>query len=86
MILTYCRTCRVPLRNLSSVHVKQCEETVKQTPNQSPIFAIFVEYLGEKNMVDVYIPVISSTIPLSVRIESQMKFVETSLQRLLLFF
>ena len=32
-----------------------CEEIVKQTPNQSPIFAIFVEYSGEKNMADVYI-------------------------------
>ena len=29
------------------------EEIVKQTPNQSQIFAIFVEYSGEKNMVDV---------------------------------
>ena len=29
------------------------EEVVKQTPNQSPILAIFVEYSGEKNMVDV---------------------------------
>ena len=33
-----------------------CEEIVKQTPSQSPIFAIFVEYhSGEKNMVDVII-------------------------------
>ena len=32
-----------------------CEEIVKQTPNQSLIFAIFVEYSGEKNMVDVII-------------------------------
>ena len=31
------------------------EEIVKQTPNQSPIFAIFVEYSGEKNMADVII-------------------------------
>ena len=31
-----------------------CKEIRKQTPNQSPIFAIFVEYSGEKNMVDVY--------------------------------
>ena len=29
------------------------EEIVTQTPNQSPIFAIPVEYLREKNMVDV---------------------------------
>ena len=32
-----------------------CEEIVKQTPNQTPIFAIFVEYSGEKNIVDVII-------------------------------
>ena len=32
-----------------------CEEIVKQTPNQSPIFAIFVEYSGEKTKVDVII-------------------------------
>ena len=32
-----------------------CEEIVRQTPNQSPIFAIFVGYSGEKNMVDVII-------------------------------
>ena len=29
------------------------EEIVKQTPNQSPIFAVSVEYLRKKNMVDV---------------------------------
>ena len=29
------------------------EEIVKQTPNQSPIFAISAKYLREKNMVDV---------------------------------
>ena len=28
------------------------KEIVKQTRNQSQIFAIFVEYSGEKNMVD----------------------------------
>ena len=30
-----------------------CGEIVKQTPNQSPIFAIIVEYSGEKNMDDL---------------------------------
>lgn len=35
----YCCTCRVPLPNLLAHLKKLC----KQTPNQSPIFAIFVE-------------------------------------------
>ena len=38
------------LANLSSVHMKKL---CKQTPNRSPIFAIFVEYSFEKNMVEV---------------------------------
>ena len=46
----------VSLPNLSSVHVKKF---CKQTPNQSPIFATFVEYSHEKNMVDV----ISNEVP-----------------------
>jgi len=45
------------------------------------IFAVFVEYLREKNKVNVIF-----FGPLSIRIESQMKFIETSFQRLLLFF
>ena len=75
------------LLHMSSPIAKPVEcsraEIVKQTRNQSQIFAIFVEYSGEKNMVDV---IIFNSIPLSVRIESQMKFAETSFHRLLLFF
>ena len=57
------------------------EEIVKQTPNQSQIFAIFVEYSGEKNMVDVII--FDSTVG-SHRISNEAR--ETSFHRLLLFF
>ena len=45
----YCCTCWVPLPNLLT-HLKKLS---KQTPNQSPIFAIFVELSRENNMVDV---------------------------------
>ena len=53
-----------------------CDEIVKQTPNQSPIFAIFVEYSGEKSMVDVII--FDST----VGSHGISNFVETSFHRL----
>ena len=48
-----------------------CEEIMKQTPNQSLIFAIFVEYSGEKNMVDVYM-IYNSTVG-SHRISNEVR-------------
>ena len=53
----------------------------KQTPNQSPIFAIFVKYSHEKNMVDVIF--FGSTVGLH-RISNEVR--RNKFYSLLLFF
>ena len=75
----YCCTCRVPLPNLSSVHVKKL---CKQTPNQRPIFAMHIcRVFTWKEHGRCYLLRFHCRF-----IASQMKFVETSFHRLLLFF